>query len=77
MTYREAMESASRAYLYRLLSDTGGNMTKAARIAGLHRCSLYRTLRQLGIKVEHRRYVKLHEVAPQPPRPSAAATQGP
>jgi transcriptional regulator of acetoin/glycerol metabolism len=58
VTYREAVQSAKRAYLYRVLSEAGGNMTKAAALAGIHRTSFYDLLKRHGIKVENRKYVR-------------------
>lgn len=58
MKYRDAMLSAGQAYLYRLLSETGGNMAEAARVAGVHRVTMYKLLEKHGIAVEHRSYVK-------------------
>lgn len=58
MTYREAVKSAKRAYLYRVLSETGGNMAKAAKLAGVHRVSFYKLLERHGIKVVHRAYIQ-------------------
>lgn len=56
VTFREAMSSAARAYLFRVLSDTGGNMAKAAQRAGVHRQSMYNLLKKHGLKVQHRKY---------------------
>lgn len=61
MTYREAMTSAKRAYLFRVLSSNGGNMAKAAREAGVHRTDFYRLLKRNGISVENRKYVRVAE----------------
>ncbi len=58
MTYREAVRSAKRAYLYRILSETGGNMAKAAKAAGVHRTTFYKLLEKHGIAVEHRKYIR-------------------
>lgn len=58
MTYREAVTSAKRAYLYRTLSETGGNMARAAKVAGVHRTTFYKLLRHHGIQVEHRKYIR-------------------
>ncbi len=49
MTLKEAVDSAIRAYLYRVLSQTGGNGAKAAKIAGVGRPQFYRILRRYGI----------------------------
>ena len=58
MKYREAMLSAGQAYFYRVLSESQGNMTRAAEIAGLNRTTMYKILQKYGVKVEHRPYVK-------------------
>jgi DNA-binding NtrC family response regulator len=44
MTYREAMRQAREQYLRALLDESQGNVTRAARIAGLRRTSLHRML---------------------------------
>lgn len=49
MTLKEAVDSTVRGYLYRTLSDTGGDVPSAARIAGMSRQSFYRVLRRYGI----------------------------
>jgi transcriptional regulator of acetoin/glycerol metabolism len=59
VTLREARYEAVRAYLYRLLSETGGNMRKAAKIAGVHRVTIYKEFKKHGIQVENRKYVRM------------------
>jgi two-component system response regulator HydG len=53
MTYKgmttAALAPAERRYFARLLSDCGGNMTKAARSAGLDRKTLYARLAAVGL----------------------------
>lgn len=51
MTLREAIASAASGYLYRTLSECGGSVTKAARIAGYSRPMFYRVLRRYGVIV--------------------------
>lgn len=46
---REAREQFERLYLLRKLQETGGNVGKAAKLAGMERTHLYRKLRSLGI----------------------------
>jgi transcriptional regulator of acetoin/glycerol metabolism len=58
VTLKEALRDAGRAYLYRVLSEAGGNMAKAAKIAGVHRVTFYRTCEKYGLKVENRKYVR-------------------
>lgn len=41
VTYREAMAQAAKQYLQECLAKTNGNVTYAARIAGVHRVSFY------------------------------------
>jgi DNA-binding NtrC family response regulator len=48
-----ARERTSREYLERLLQACHGNVTRAARRAGMRRESLYRVMRRYGIRVEH------------------------
>jgi DNA-binding NtrC family response regulator len=52
--FREARREFERAYLERVLSDTGGNVTRAAERVGMHRQSLQQKLKDLGLT---RRYV--------------------
>lgn len=53
MKYKEAKElllkSFERRYFESLLEKAGGNMSEAARIAGMHRKNLYLKLKELGI----------------------------
>ncbi|HKX33057.1 MAG TPA: sigma-54 dependent transcriptional regulator [Blastocatellia bacterium] len=58
--FREARREFERAYLERVLSDTGGNVTRAAERVGMHRQSLQQKLKDLGLT---RRYV-INEEAP-------------
>jgi DNA-binding NtrC family response regulator len=46
---REAREQFERIYLLKKLQETGGNVGKAAKLAGMERTHLYRKLRSLGI----------------------------
>ncbi len=49
-TWREAKEHFERAYFHALLQRTGGNLSRAARSAGLSRSFLYRKLEELGLR---------------------------
>lgn len=46
---REAREQFERLYLLHTLQQTQGNVSKAAKLAGMERTHLYRKLRSLGI----------------------------
>lgn len=52
-TYKEAkerfLEDFTRSYVARLLDETGGNISQAARVSGLERVSLQKILRRLDI----------------------------
>jgi DNA-binding NtrC family response regulator len=52
--FREARREFERAYIERVLADTGGNVTRAAERVGMHRQSLQQKLKDLGLT---RRYV--------------------
>lgn len=66
MTLKEAIESAARGYLYRTLSETRGNVTKAAEIAGYSRTMFYPVLRRYGVIVGRMKPgPKFDAVAPQ------------
>jgi DNA-binding NtrC family response regulator len=54
--FREDRREFERRYISRCLEHTGGNVTKAAEILGMHRQSLQHKLRQLGLG---RRYVSV------------------
>jgi transcriptional regulator of acetoin/glycerol metabolism len=44
-----AVREFERQYLIRLLAQSRGNITEAARIAGLRRTSVYKLLRRHGL----------------------------
>lgn len=48
----EARDHASREYLVRVMTEFGGNVTRASRVAGLARESLHRVLRRYGVRPE-------------------------
>jgi DNA-binding NtrC family response regulator len=56
LSYREvvdlARDRASREYLIALMRDLGGNVTEAARRAGMERESLHRLLKRYGVRSE-------------------------
>jgi DNA-binding NtrC family response regulator len=52
--FREARREFERAYIERCLTETGGNVTRAAERVGMHRQSLQQKLKDLGLQ---RRYV--------------------
>jgi len=58
--FREARREFERAYIERVLNETGGNVTRAAERVGMHRQSLQQKLKDLGLT---RRYV-LNDEAP-------------
>jgi len=58
--FREARREFERAYIERVLTETGGNVTRAAERVGMHRQSLQQKLKDLGLT---RRYV-LQDEAP-------------
>ncbi|MDT5293413.1 MAG: hypothetical protein QOJ76_293 [Acidobacteriota bacterium] len=56
--FREDRREFERRYIARCLEETGGNVTRAAAILGMHRQSLQHKLRELGLA---RRYVAIGE----------------
>ena len=62
--FRDDRREFERRYLTRCLEETGGNVTRAATILGMHRQSLQHKLRELGLG---RRYVALDNDAEQTP----------
>jgi DNA-binding NtrC family response regulator len=57
----EARDRASRRYLSRLMGLFHGNVTQAARRAGMTRESLHRVLKRYGVRPEHPRDASAHE----------------
>lgn len=57
MTYREYMRDAGRAYLRSVLDEAGGNITQAARLAGISRATFYRRLAAYKIPLPQRQVV--------------------
>jgi DNA-binding NtrC family response regulator len=47
--FREARREFERAYIERVLNETGGNVTRAAERVGMHRQSLQQKLKDLGL----------------------------
>jgi DNA-binding NtrC family response regulator len=58
--FREDRREFERRYIARCLEETGGNVTRAAAILGMHRQSLQHKLRELGLA---RRYVSVSDAA--------------
>ncbi|MDT7604126.1 MAG: two-component system, NtrC family, nitrogen regulation response regulator NtrX, partial [Acidobacteriota bacterium] len=54
--FREDRREFERRYIARCLDETGGNVTRAAAMLGMHRQSLQHKLRELGLA---RRYVSV------------------
>jgi len=54
--FRSDRKEFERRYIARCLEDSGGNVTRAAGILGMHRQSLQHKLRELGLA---RRYVSV------------------
>jgi len=52
--FRDDRREFERRYIARCLEDSGGNVTRAASVLGMHRQSLQHKLRELGLG---RRYV--------------------
>jgi DNA-binding NtrC family response regulator len=59
--FRSDRREFERRYITRCLEETGGNVTRAAAILGMHRQSLQHKLRELGLA---RRYVAVGEQEP-------------
>jgi DNA-binding protein Fis len=58
VTYAEALMEFKRAYWRAVLVETGGNVTQAAKIAGLYRQTTHAILRRLGIRNPVRRKLR-------------------
>ena len=54
--FREDRREFERRYIARCLEESGGNVTRAAAVLGMHRQSLQHKLRELGLA---RRYVSV------------------
>jgi DNA-binding NtrC family response regulator len=48
MTYAEALKEFKANYWRELLTQTGGNVTETARIAGIYRQNIYRSMQRTG-----------------------------
>jgi DNA-binding NtrC family response regulator len=59
--FREARREFERAYIERCLTETGGNVTRAAERIGMHRQSLQQKLKDLGLS---RRFVITDDEVP-------------
>jgi DNA-binding NtrC family response regulator len=59
--FREDRREFERRYIARCLEDSGGNVTRAAGVLGMHRQSLQHKLRELGLA---RRYINITSDAP-------------
>lgn len=44
------LADVERCYVLNVLSDAGGNISRAARVLGIYRSSLQRKLRKLGVE---------------------------
>lgn len=53
-TFREATERYQRDFIIQKLAEAGGSVAKAAERMGVDRSHLYRRMRRLGIKSEHK-----------------------
>ncbi|MBA3241883.1 MAG: sigma-54-dependent Fis family transcriptional regulator [Acidobacteria bacterium] len=60
--FREDRREFERRYIARCLEESGGNVTRAAAVLGMHRQSLQHKLRELGLA---RRYVAVGGEEPQ------------
>lgn len=49
-TLTQHMEQCAREYLARVLLMTGGNVTRAAKIAGRSRTEMYRLMHRYGVE---------------------------
>jgi DNA-binding NtrC family response regulator len=58
--FREDRREFERRYIARCLEESGGNVTRAAAMLGMHRQSLQHKLRELGLA---RRYVSVSQEA--------------
>jgi DNA-binding NtrC family response regulator len=59
--FRDDRREFERRYIARCLEESGGNVTRAASVLGMHRQSLQHKLRELGLG---RRYVAVGGNAP-------------
>jgi DNA-binding NtrC family response regulator len=51
VTYREAMDTANREYLTRVLAEARGKVEAAAILAGVHRATMYKLIARYGVIV--------------------------
>jgi DNA-binding NtrC family response regulator len=62
--FRDDRREFERRYIARCLEESGGNVTRAASVLGMHRQSLQHKLRELGLG---RRYVAVGDAAQEKP----------
>jgi transcriptional regulator of acetoin/glycerol metabolism len=48
--FAQVINGAAREYLKRVLDAAGGNVSRAARVAGVHRSQMYRMLGRYGVQ---------------------------
>ena len=58
-TLREAVDTATRQYLELVITETNGNVSRAADIAGMNRSHFYRVLKRHGLGYMNDRMVVL------------------
>jgi len=58
---KEAREDFEKAYLIRLLEFTGGNVSRAAELAGKYRADFYNLIKKYNLKIED--FKNLHKVS--------------
>jgi len=52
-TLQEARREFEKRYIERVLQQTGGNISRAARILGIDRANLYRKMKQVGVDTKN------------------------
>ncbi len=58
---KEAREDFEKVYLIRLLESTGGNVSRAAELAGKYRADFYNLIKKYNLKIED--FKNLHKVS--------------
>lgn len=61
LTFRQHMQQCAREYLAHLLWRTGGNISRAAHLAGRNRTDMYKILKRYDVKLPNRRQPRWKE----------------
>lgn len=73
ISYEEGVREYKRSFILIMLEECGWNQCKAARLLGMHRNTLNRTVQELGLK----RSVRVERARERNPSPAPPITRKP